>query len=143
MGLIFNDLKHYRYIYKQIKFISQPKEKHLLERQFIIVVQYFLPHVSYSVINTWIDSIAQEVLSRLKNKFPAHSIFLTSLKQFSFWRENNINDNYWNEQELKQIMHIIEEFIYTDLNLYNLYELLAIPDSAAEYINYVSYFRLY
>lgn len=99
--------------------------------------------MSYSVINTWIDSIAQEVLFRLKNKFPAHSIFSISLEQFSFWRENNINDNYWNEQELKQIMRILEEFIYTDLNLYKLYELLAIPDSAAEYINYVSYFRLY
>ncbi|GAB1867525.1 F-box only protein 21 [Camponotus japonicus] len=37
-------------------------------------------------------------------------------------------------------MHILEKFIYTDLNLYTLYELLAISDSAAEYINYISEF---
>ncbi|EFN62600.1 hypothetical protein EAG_03671, partial [Camponotus floridanus] len=34
--LLLNYLKQYRVIYKQYKLISQPKEKHLLERQFVV-----------------------------------------------------------------------------------------------------------
>ncbi|EFN60794.1 hypothetical protein EAG_06399, partial [Camponotus floridanus] len=42
-----------------------------------------------------LDRIAQEVLCRLKSKYPKHSIFSSLSKQFSFWKHNNIDDNFW------------------------------------------------
>ncbi|XP_070171434.1 uncharacterized protein [Polyergus mexicanus] len=99
--LIFHCLKQYRFVYKQMKFINMPKTKQLLEKQLTIVAQYFQPHVSYSAVKTWLDGIVQTVLFRLKNKCSAHSICSTASEQFSFWRNNNINDNFWNETESK------------------------------------------
>jgi len=58
-----------------MKFRNKPREKQLFERQLIIMAQYFLPHVSYSmvcVINTWLDDIVKEILFRLKKNKPAH-----------------------------------------------------------------------
>lgn len=139
LELIFNYLKRYRVTYKQIKFISQPKEKHILERQFIIIVQYFLPHISYSVINKWLNDTIEEILLRFKNKYPEHSILSIPLEYFSFWRENNIADNFFLNEELEKLKNMLQIYIYTEINLYKLYKILAIP---ADYINYVSYFRL-
>jgi len=120
-----------------------PKEKLLLERQLTIIAQYFQPYVSYSIIDTWLDNIVQEVLSRLKNKYPTHSVFSTSSAQFTLWRDNNINDNFWNPTEAKQIMCILEEIISSELGGYQLYQLLVTSNFETKYINYVSNFMLY
>ena len=114
-----------------------PEEIQLLERLLIIVAQYFQSHVSYSIIKTWLDDITQEVLSRLKNKYPAHSIFSISSEKFSFWRDNNINDNFWNKKESTQILYNLQEFISSEL-IYKLHQLWIALDLDDTCVNYVS-----
>jgi len=119
-----------------------PKEKLLLEKQITIIAQYFQPCVSYSIIDTWLNDIAQEVLSRLKNKYPTHSVFSTTCEQFTFWRDNNINDNFWNPAEAKQIMCILDEIILSDLIVHQVHQLLITLDVEEKFMNYVSYFLI-
>ncbi|XP_072747714.1 uncharacterized protein [Anoplolepis gracilipes] len=124
-NLILNCLKQYRFVYKINKFMDIPREKQILEILFTILAQYFKPHISYSVIKTWLNDITQEFLSRLKQKYPAHSIFLTSFEQLSFWKDNNIYDHFWNTVETKQIMDELRAFIYyLRENFYDLLERL-------------------
>ncbi|XP_072759499.1 uncharacterized protein [Anoplolepis gracilipes] len=142
-NFIFGCLRRYRFIYKINKFIKMPREKQILEKLFTILVQYIDPHISCSVMKTWLDDITQEFLSRFKQKYPAHSIFSTSFEQLSFLKDNNIDDHFWNTVETKQIMDELREFIYHlrgnfyDLlrrlcaNLKMTVELLAIRDLAA------------
>ncbi|EFN67914.1 hypothetical protein EAG_15650, partial [Camponotus floridanus] len=113
-GLIYHWIKQYRLIYKQNIFMSMPKEKLLLERQLTIIAQYFLPCITYSVIDTWLENIVQKVLSCLKTEYPKHSAFSLSSEQFSFWRENNINDNFWEPTESRQIIYIIQEIMFSE-----------------------------
>jgi len=94
-----------------------PQEK-LLERAAVIVAKWFQPQkdVIYSHIETSLDNIAQSVLNCLKEKHPDHSIFSISAENFSYWRNNNIDDNYWNEVEAMQIIDILEDYIFGKLN---------------------------
>ncbi|KAL6419611.1 hypothetical protein ACFW04_013699 [Cataglyphis niger] len=81
-------------IYTQIKFLKMPITKLLLEKQLTIMAQYFVPH------------LIQLVLLRLRNCYPTHSILSTSSflrKLFAFWRGNNIDDNFWDDSESKQL----------------------------------------
>ncbi|XP_072755826.1 uncharacterized protein [Anoplolepis gracilipes] len=115
-----------------------PKEKQLFEQQLIIVAQYFLPNISYSIIKTWLDNIAEEVKSRLKDKYPTHEIFSTSPEQFSIWKETNIDDHIWTDKtDVTSIMSILEEYIFSDLKIDDLYELI-MPDFDITFINFVS-----
>jgi len=120
--------------------MCKPEKKQFFELLLIIVLQYFQPYVSYSSIKIWLDDITQDVLSRLKNKYPAHSIFSMSSEKFSVWRNNNINDNFWDPTEARQIMHIIEEFVFSELEvskLHQLWEILDLEDKiCVSYINY-------
>ncbi|KAL6427806.1 hypothetical protein ACFW04_008324 [Cataglyphis niger] len=140
--LIFHYLKQHRFIHQQIKFMNMPKTKFLLEKQFTIVAQYFQPHVSCSILTTWFDNIVHAVLFRLKNKYPSHSICSTTSEQFSFWRDNNIYDNFWNETESQQIICILEEYIFSELNSYKLHELL-MTLNLTNYKYILQYFRIY
>ncbi|XP_072755732.1 F-box only protein 21-like isoform X2 [Anoplolepis gracilipes] len=137
IDLIFDCLKQYRFIYKQTAFLNMPKKNKLFERQLIIVAQYFLPNLSYSIIKTWLDNIAEEVKSRLKDKYPTHEIFSTSPEQFFIWKETNIDDHIWTDKtDVTSIMSILEEYIFSDLNINDFYKLLS-PDFIA-YTNSVS-----
>ncbi|KAL6419617.1 hypothetical protein ACFW04_013705 [Cataglyphis niger] len=108
-------LKQYRFIHNQIKFMFKPKTKFLLEKQFTIIAQYFQPHVSYCAVKTWLDEILETVLDRLIEKYPDHSFFsTTTFEQFPFWRNNNIVHNFWNEEESRQIMGILEEYLFCE-----------------------------
>jgi len=110
------------------------------------VAQYFLPHISYSTINTWLDGIAQEVLCRLKSKYPKHSIFSSPSEQFSFWKHNNIDDNFWDPTENRQIMCVLQEYIFSILDIQKLYQLLIISDYEIKYLNLdlnVSYVKIF
>lgn len=80
--------------------------------------------MSYSIINTWLDDIVQKILLRVKNEYPMHSISSISLEHFSFWRVNNIYDNFWEPTEEQQIIRILEQYIFYELNIDELYELL-------------------
>jgi len=106
-------------------------------------MQYFQPHVSYSAIKMWLDNISQEVLDRLKMKHPAHPIFSTSTEQFLFWRNNNINDHFWDPTETMQIMCVLEKYIFSELDIHKLRQLLIISDLEDKYIDCVSNFTLY
>ena len=98
-----------------------PEEEQLIELLLYIVAEYFEPNISYSVIETWLKNIVQEVLSRLKRKHPTHSVFSISPEQFLNWKNNNIDDNFWEtEKETKQIMYILEEYICNELDLHEL-----------------------
>ncbi|KAL6420200.1 hypothetical protein ACFW04_013820 [Cataglyphis niger] len=141
--LIFYYLKQYRFIHKQIKFMNMPETKLLLEKQLTIVAQYFYPHVSYSVVQTWLDDITQTVIFHVKSKYPSHSICSTTLEQFSLWKDNNINDNFWDETESRQIMCVLEKYIFSKLEIHKLYKLLMISDIEAKYIKYIGCFRRY
>ncbi|XP_072763656.1 F-box only protein 21-like [Anoplolepis gracilipes] len=91
----------------------------VLERSALLVAQHlqsFQKYISYSSITTSLDNIAEEVLNSLKKKLPDHSIFLTPTEHFSYWKDNNIFDNYWNEAEGTQIMDTLEEYIFGTLN---------------------------
>jgi len=94
-------------------------------------------------IDRWLNDIVQIVSSRLKNKYATHSVFSTSSKQFTFWRNNNINDNFWNPKDTNQIISILEETIFSELGIHQLYQLLITLDVPAKYIDYVSYFKLH
>ncbi|XP_050465091.1 F-box only protein 21-like [Cataglyphis hispanica] len=140
--LIFYYLKQYRFIHEQMKFVKMPKTELILEKQLLIMAQYVQPHVSYSAINTWLDSITRTVLSRLKNEYPRHSICFTTSEKFSFWRDKNIEDNFWNEIESRQIMRVLERYIFSELEIPELHEILMTLDFEAEYIEQVAeYFR--
>lgn len=146
-GVILRCLKQYRLIQKRQEFVNEPEKKQFLEWLLTIVVQYFQPHVSYSMINIWLDDIVQEVLTRLQRKHPAHSIFSTSSEQFSFWRNNNIDDNFWEPTQARQIMREIEEFIFSELEarkLHRLWTTLGLEDKIhVSYINYIYCVKLY
>lgn len=120
-----------------------PKEKLLLERQLTIIAQYFLPCITYSVIDTWLENIVQKVLSCLKTEYPKHSAFSLSSEQFSFWRENNINDNFWEPTESRQIIYIIQEIMFSETGAIYLCRLFETLDVKTKYIDYVSYVILY
>ncbi|EFN72182.1 hypothetical protein EAG_14365, partial [Camponotus floridanus] len=81
-GLIYHWKKQYRLIYKQNIFIYMSKKK--LERQVTIIAQYLQSYVTYSIIDTCLNNIVQEVLSHLKAKYPKHSAFSISSEQFTF-----------------------------------------------------------
>ncbi|KAL6427804.1 hypothetical protein ACFW04_008322 [Cataglyphis niger] len=132
--LIYSSLKEYRFIHKQVKFMNLPEAKLILEKQLTIIAKCFQPRVSYSVIDTWLNNITQTVLSLLKNKHPSHSICSTASEQFSFWRDNSINENFWNKTESKEIMCVLQEYIYSELEFYELHELLMTFDLEAEYV---------
>jgi len=114
--------------------MTKPIEKQLPERQITILAQHFLPYLSYSVIKTWLDDIAQDVLLRLKIKFPSHSIFSTSLKRFLYWKSHNIYDNYWDGIESMQIMRTLEKYVFSELEIHKLLQSLIISD-LSEYEN--------
>ncbi|EFN64111.1 hypothetical protein EAG_00082, partial [Camponotus floridanus] len=52
------------------------------------------------------------------NKYPTHSIFSTSSDQFISWRNNNINDNFWNQIEAQEIMCILQEIIFSKFGVH-------------------------
>ncbi|XP_029673091.1 uncharacterized protein LOC115241466 [Formica exsecta] len=139
--LIFNCLKQYRFIYKISKFMNKPRKKRLLEELLTIIAQYFEPCISCSVIKTWLDNIAQEVLYRLKNKYPEHSIFMMSTEQLSFWRDNNIDDHFWDRTEEMQITEILITFTNSSLEslfVDKLCQLLTTLNIKNKYMNNVS-----
>jgi len=117
-----------------------PKEKRLFERLIIIMAQHCQPCVSYSVIQTFLDDMAHEVLPLVKNKYPKHSIFSTSPKQISLWRDNNIERNFWNRTEAMQIIEILEEFM-SELGVRKLDKLLTTLGIQHKFIIDVSNFK--
>ncbi|KAG5320784.1 FBX21 protein, partial [Pseudoatta argentina] len=99
------------------EFISYPKEQQLLEKAATIVTQWYQPqkHIFYFDIEASLDNIAQLVLKRLKKVHCDHPIFSTSAKQFSFWKNNNVNDNQWSKEEEKRIINMLQTVLFDEL----------------------------
>ncbi|XP_029173708.1 uncharacterized protein LOC114942500 [Nylanderia fulva] len=99
-------------------FITQNDREQLLEWTAFYFAQYIQLNkdVSYLHIKTSLDHIANEVMNCLRKKYPNHSIFSTSDETLSYWKNNNINNNHWNEAEGIQIMDTLNEYIFGKLN---------------------------
>ncbi|XP_029169421.1 uncharacterized protein LOC114939322 [Nylanderia fulva] len=98
---------------------TQKLERELLfEETCTFIAQQIQPRkdVCYTNVSTSLDPIAQEVLNRLREKHPNHSIFSTSEETFSYWKTNNIKDNHWDQTESMQIMDTLQEYIFDTLN---------------------------
>ncbi|XP_067211301.1 F-box only protein 21-like isoform X2 [Linepithema humile] len=105
------------------KFVNYCKVERILENTVTILAQCDQSHrsqeyMSYMHVRTSLDNIAQQVLEYLKNKYPAHPIFLVSAEQFSFWKYNNIDDNYWNGIEASQILESLCKVLQNKLGFY-------------------------
>ncbi|KMQ92357.1 f-box only protein 21-like protein [Lasius niger] len=110
------------------KYKMKPDKEQLLERAATILAQWVQPekNVSYSCVKASLNSMALEVLKCLMEKHPDHSIFSTPNETFSYWTNNNINDNHWNEAEGTQIMDTLQEYIFGKLNFR--------PDKSIKYL---------
>ncbi|XP_029162977.1 uncharacterized protein LOC114934494 [Nylanderia fulva] len=103
-----------------IKIERQPNQ--LLERMSTIMVRLWYMtlqperDISYSWVKTSLDNIALGVLNYLREKYPDHSIFSISAETFTYWKNNNIDENHWNEAEGTQIIDILDEYIFDKLN---------------------------
>ncbi|XP_072746700.1 F-box only protein 21-like [Anoplolepis gracilipes] len=115
---LFHYLRDDMWMTNLIKFEEQSDKVQLLERAATFVAQGLQrkKEVFYSSVTAILDIMALEVLNSLREKHPDHSIFSTSTDNFSYWKKNNIDDNYWNEAEGTQIMNTLEEYIFGKLN---------------------------
>ncbi|KAL6420634.1 hypothetical protein ACFW04_014649 [Cataglyphis niger] len=101
---------------KLYKYTNQCYESQLLERIVTMAAQWLQPEkdIFYSRVKASLDNIALEVLDCLREKYPKHSICLTPVFSLlrSHWRDNNIEDNYWNEAEGIQIIDTLREYMF-------------------------------
>ncbi|XP_072763624.1 F-box only protein 21-like [Anoplolepis gracilipes] len=115
---LLNFLRRRKLRVKMDKFEEQPSTARLLEQSATLLAQELQPQkkVFYSTVTASLDSMATDVLNNLRERHPDHSILSTSVEKFFYWRNNNIEDNYWNEVEGTQIMDTLEEYIFDKLN---------------------------
>ncbi|XP_072763363.1 F-box only protein 21-like isoform X2 [Anoplolepis gracilipes] len=115
---VFIFLKQHKLQRKLDKFEEQPCIMQLIEQCATFMAEKLQPQkeVFYSTVTASLDSMARDVLNNLRKKHPDHLILSTSAEQFCYWRNNNIDDNYWNEVEGIQIMDTLEEYIFDKLN---------------------------
>jgi len=106
-------LKHYHLGSLWRKFINRSPKRQILEEAITLMAQWFQPmeDISYSQIETKLDNITQQVIERLKIKWPFHPILSASHEQFSYWKCNNINKNQWDDKETKQALDIVCEVL--------------------------------
>ncbi|XP_029162645.1 uncharacterized protein LOC114934173 [Nylanderia fulva] len=109
LSSIRNELDRYR---------KKLEKEQLLEETCTFMSKYIQVRedVCYTNVSASLDTIAQEVRNRLRNKHLNHSIFSMSDETFSYWNTNNIKDNHWDETESTQIMDTIQEYIFSILN---------------------------
>ncbi|XP_012236036.1 F-box only protein 21-like isoform X2 [Linepithema humile] len=111
---LFSYLQHYRLRKKVHEFLNYPEKQQILEKAAFILAQWYQPQkcMSYLYVSTSLQKIAEQVLERLKNKYPAHPIFSISEEQLLLWADNNIDDNHWNSIEGRQIIESLCIVLY-------------------------------
>lgn len=129
---------------KLYRYTNQCYKSQLLERIVTMAAQWFQPDkdIFYSRVEASLDNIALEVLDCLRKNYPNHSICSTAFSQFfSYWKNNNIDDNYWNEAEGTQIIDTLREYMIDKFRS-NKWGMSA--NTKLEYmcIDNVSYYRL-
>jgi F-box protein 21 len=124
------------------KFIKLPAQKQLLEQGATLVAQWSQPekHVSYSYISGMLDNIVEHARIVLKERYPSHPIFTTSLEQLAYWKSNNIDDNQWPPAETKQVMAALCEVMFNRLGFYGNGDMYF--NSKYSFINMVSLIRI-
>ncbi|XP_029169419.1 uncharacterized protein LOC114939321 [Nylanderia fulva] len=100
------------------RYTQKLEREQLFEETCTFIAQQIQPRkdVCYTNVSAPLDTIAQEVRNRLREKHPNHSIFSTSEETFSSWKTNNIKDNHWDQTESMQIMDTLQEYIFDTLN---------------------------
>ena len=88
-----------------------------------------------------VDTITQDVKNCLRKEHSSHSLFSISDEQFSFWKENNINETYWNITEAKQIKNILDKIIF-NVDFYEKNPWIS-SNECNEKDEYVRYFRMF
>ncbi|XP_050465107.1 F-box only protein 21-like [Cataglyphis hispanica] len=106
---------------KLYRYTDQCYKNQLLERIVTMAAQWLQPEkdIFYSKVKASLDNIALEVLDCLREKYPNHSICSTPAfsEFFSYWKENNIEDNYWDEEEGTQIIETLREYMFDEFQL--------------------------
>ncbi|XP_029176592.1 F-box only protein 21-like [Nylanderia fulva] len=99
-------------------FKKQSQREQLLERCATIFSQWLQPEkdIFFSKVKTSLNNVTQGALKCLAEKHPDHPIFSTSSEIFSYWENNNIDNNYWNETEGTKIMDTLQEYIFDKLH---------------------------
>lgn len=99
--------------------------KHETRRRFediiLMILEWYHPDKYFFLdIDDFIDNCVQEVLKFLKYEIPAHPILSISPEQFFIWKRNNIDENYWEEDDAKSIKCILDKIIlnYNSNELY-------------------------
>jgi len=99
-------LKHYhlRCVWK--KFINRSSKQQLLEEAATFIAQWMQPEkdISYSHIKRELDNIAKQVMNHLEIRYPMHPIFSANTEQFSDWKDNNIDEDQWDNENAKRIL---------------------------------------
>ncbi|EFN68020.1 F-box only protein 21 [Camponotus floridanus] len=117
--IIYTSPEHY--LERKVKKFKE-NLNHLTEEEVLtVILQLCQPekYISYLRIDKFIDNIVQEVLKGLREEYPSHKIFLISPEQLAIWRYNNIEENYWDESQAKQIKGILDKIIL-NFDSYNL-----------------------
>lgn len=101
------------------KFLEQPAKTQLLEKTAVFFAQFIQPrkHAFYpDKVKASLDGIVGKIQKCLRKKHPNHPIFSASPETLNSWRDNNIDDDYWNEAEGTQIINTIDEYMFDELN---------------------------
>ncbi|XP_029179212.1 uncharacterized protein LOC114946728 [Nylanderia fulva] len=114
---LFNSIWKYNIKLRLHKFLTSSQRARLMEWTAFNVAQTLQieKDVTYAYVVEFLDHIALEVQNYLKKEHPGHSIFSTSAFAFSYWKNNNIDDNHWNEAEGIQIIDALDEYIFRKL----------------------------
>ncbi|XP_072752068.1 uncharacterized protein [Anoplolepis gracilipes] len=110
---------HLKRVYTRLHrfYFKQSDREQLLELLATIFARKFqLQESSYSCVKMSLDNIAQEILNCLRQKYPDHSIFSMFAENFSYWKNNNIYESYWNKAEGTKILDTLEEYLFGKLN---------------------------
>ncbi|EZA53435.1 hypothetical protein DMN91_004510 [Ooceraea biroi] len=102
-------LKHYHLKEEWKEFINRPVEQQLLEEAATFFSQWYQPNkdISYSRIQKELNNITEQVMQQIRIEHPTHPIFSASHEQLSFWKNNNIDENQWNNEAGRQILDVL------------------------------------
>lgn len=101
------------------KFINLPVKQQVLEGVINVMMPWYhleLP-VSPLYMEVKLKKKIDQILEFLEEDTPMHSIFAVPDEQLAFWRNNNIDDNYWTGIETRQLLHAIYYVFHTAFNL--------------------------
>lgn len=143
-------LKHSYLRRKWQKFINKPQKQQILEDAVSIVEDWVKGRQSRECaqwaidVPKMLDTIADEVLNSLRKEYPNHSIFSAPAELFTYCKNNNIVDNYWDKKEGRQVLDAIRKVLYDELGFVGvrnpeiLYDSISNTEYKIFFVDYVS-----